>query len=263
MKLFSITLTISFLLFTGFMTEAQNNRIKNSNQIGWYNVFTTVKLSPKFGIHAEYQWRRTHIISAWQQSLLRVGINYTINPKVLCRIGYAWIETYPYGDYPINGQGKSFTEHRIYEMVQLSHKENIFEISHRFMLEQRFVGKYSQANLKKEDQYPLLNRIRYMCRVQVPLIHKEMTNKTPYIAFYDEIMIGFGKNVNANVFDQNRFAFLLGYRFNPIFRIEAGYLNQVVQLGRQVNNKNIFQYNNGIIINTYINMDVSKKNKSN
>ena len=251
--------TVIFLLFFSSKLLGQNNRLNTSNTIGWYNYFGTFKLSSKLGLHTEYQWRRTDVITSWQQSLLRVGLNYQLNPRVLFRVGYAWVETFPYGDIPINGLGRDFTEHRIFEMAQLSHKEGKVEFSHRFMLEQRFVGRYSSANVSKEDEFPFLNRMRYMIRLQVPLKGNEMKDKTPYIAIYDEILVGFGKNVNANVFDQNRIGILLGYRFNKNTRIEAGYLNQTLQFGRQINGQNVFQNNNGIILNTNFNFDLSKK----
>jgi hypothetical protein len=158
--------------------------------------------------------------------------------------------------------GRDFTEHRIFEMVQLGHKEGIVDFSHRFMLEQRFVGRYSSLAETTEDEFPLLNRIRYMIRVQVPLKGNEIKDKTPYLAFYDEIFIGFGKNVNVNVFDQNRIGILLGYRFNKNVRIEGGYLNQTVQLGRLINGQNVFQSNNGFILNTNLNFDLTKTNKA-
>lgn len=240
----------------------QNNRLNTNNNIGWYNYFGTFKVSNKFGFHTEYQWRRNNWISTWQQSLLRVGVNYNLNSNIIFRVGYGWIETYPYGDIPLNGLGRDFTEHRIFEMVQLSHKEGIAEFSHRFMLEQRFVGRYSSANATSEDEFPLTNRIRYMIRFQIPLKGKEIKDKTPYVASYDEVLIGFGKNVNANVFDQNRIGILLGYRFNKFFRIEGGYLNQTVQYGRQINGQNVFQYNNGLIINSNFNFDLTKKRPS-
>ena len=251
--------TVVFLLFFSSKLLGQNNRLNTSNTIGWYNYFGTFKLSSKLGLHTEYQWRRNDIITSWQQGLLRVGLNYQPNPRVLFRVGYAWAETFPYGDIPINGLGRDFTEHRIFEMAQLSHKEGKVEFSHRFMLEQRFVGRYSSANVSKEDEFPFLNRMRYMIRLQVPLKGNEMKDKTPYFAIYDEILVGFGKNVNANVFDQNRIGILLGYRFNKNIRIEAGYLNQTLQFGRQINGQNVFQNNNGIIINTNFNFDLSKK----
>jgi hypothetical protein len=98
-----------------------------------------------------------------------------------------------------------------------------------------------------------------MFRAQIPLKGKEIKDKTPYFAIYDEIFIGFGSNVNENIFDQNRVGIMLGYRFSPTIRIETGYLNQTLQLGREVNNRNVFQYNNGIILNANFNFDLTTK----
>jgi hypothetical protein len=261
MKRQGMIIFMVFLFISIQDTFGQNNRLITNNTIGWYNYLGTFNVSEKFGIHTEYQWRRNNTIKDWQQSLLRVGVNYNLNPSVLFRVGYAWIETFPYGEYPINGLGRDFTEHRIFEMVQLSHKEGIIDFSHRFMLEQRFVGTYSLARLSAEDEFPLLNRARYMVRLQIPLKGREMKDKTPYFAVYDEIFVGFGKNVNANVFDQNRIGILLGYRFNKNVRIEGGYLNQTLQFGRQINGKNVFQNNNGLILNANFNIDLTKKPK--
>lgn len=234
---------------------AQNNRLNTYENIGWYAYFGTFQFSKKLGLHTEYQWRRDNFITQWQQSLMRVGINYQLRPRVLLRIGYAWIETFPYGEIPINALGRDFTEHRAFQMIQLAHKEGIVDISHRFMLEQRFVGRYSTANIEKEDDFPLLHRMRYMVRLQAPLKGTEVKAKTPYLALYDEILIGFGSNVNANIFDQNRIGILLGYRINEAIRLEIGYLNQIVQFGRQINGQNVFQNNNGLIINTNFSFD--------
>jgi len=253
-----INLLLAILFISCQFSLAQNNRLTTSNTIGWYNYFGTFKLSEKTGIHTEYQWRRNDLISNWQQGLLRVGLNYNVTPRALFRVGYAWAETFPYGEYALNKFGREFTEHRIFEMVQLSHKEGIVDISHRFMLEQRFIGRYSSANETTEDEYPLSNRARYMVRLHVPFRGREIKDKTAYFAVYDEVLVGFGENVNANIFDQNRIGILLGYRFNKTLRIEGGYLNQTLQLGRLINGQNVYQYNNGFIINANFNIDLSK-----
>lgn len=241
--------------------SAQNTRLNDYNTIGWYNYFGTFKLSSKWSLHTEYQFRRADLITNWQQSLARVGVNYQIHPKVQLRLGYAWIETFPYGSVPLNAMGKDFTEHRLYQMMTVADKAGIVDMSHRFMLEQRWVGRYTNPSLTTEDEFPHLNRVRYMFRAQLPLGKKELKDKTPYLAMYDEIFIGFGKNVNENIFDQNRLALLFGYRFSPLLRLEAGYLNQIVQLGREVNSRNVFQYNNGLIVNANFNFDISRSTK--
>lgn len=255
----SLSFIFAFLFVDVF---AQNSRVNNYNTIGWYNGFGTIKLNNKFGVHTEYQFRRNNFIKDWQQSLLRVGINYQPSTNLFFRLGYAWIETFPYGDIPINAYGKDFTEHRIFEMVQLNHKEGCITFSHRYMLEQRLVGKYISIIDNKENEYPLLNRMRYMLRLQIPFKTKVVVSSPFYLAAYDEVFIGFGKNVTANVFDQNRIGILLGHKFNDIVKLEMGYLNQIIQLGRQVNNRNVFQYNNGLIFNAILNFNVRRARRN-
>jgi hypothetical protein len=251
---------ILFIVFTFFLKKAlaQNSRITDKNTIGWFNNFSTINFSSKWSGHMEYQWRRENIVKDRQQSLFRTGVNYRVNNKLTLRLGYAWIETFPYGDIPIQAAGKRFPEHRSFQMATITDNINGLDMSHRFMLEQRWVGRYTNAALSKPDDFLFLNRFRYMYRMQMAIGKKKIEDKTPYAAIYDEIFIGFGKNVNENVFDQNRLALLLGYRFNNKLRVEGGFLQQIVQLGRELNNRNVFQYNNGIIINSYFNFDLSK-----
>ncbi|MEJ7778096.1 MAG: DUF2490 domain-containing protein [Daejeonella sp.] len=232
---------------------AQNTRLKDKNGIGWYVLNAGLKLDDKWSLAGEFQWRRANLISDPQQNVFKAAINRVILPGLNIRAGYALAETYNYGAYPLNNLGKQFTEHRMYEMVALNNKIGIAENNHRFMLEQRWVGRYSNPSLAKEDEYVYTNRFRYMYRLQIPLKGREITDKTPYAAVYDEILIGFGKNVNENVFDQNRLGVLLGYRFSPKVRIEGGFLSQIAQLGREIDGRNVFQHNSGLIVSTNLN----------
>lgn len=242
--------TLLLLSFISLATFSQNTRIKDPNTIGWYACNASLKLDPKWSLVGEFQWRRDNAISDPQQDVYKIAINRLAAPGLNIRVGIALAETYNYGDIPVNGMGKQFTEYRAYEMIGLNNKMGIVENSHRVMLEQRWVGRYTDASLNKEDDYVYTNRFRYMYRVQVPLKGSEITDKTPYAAVYDEVLLGFGKNVGENVFDQNRFGLLLGYRFSPKVRLEGGFLSQIAQLGREVEGRNVFQYNNGLIVST-------------
>lgn len=253
---FKIIFAFFLFLTTLHYALAQNTRINENNNIGWYNFNATIKLDSKFGINSEYQWRRINYITDWQQSLIRFGANYQLNAQVQARAGYACIETFSYGTTPINSFGKDFTEHRTFEMITLNNKVSIADFSHRFILEQRWIGRFSNANLSQEDQYVFSNRFRYMFRMQLPLKGNSIIERTPYIAMFDELFIGFGENVNENIFDQNRFGLLLGYKFNNNIRLEAGYLNQTLQLGREINQRNVFQNNAGFLISTILNFDL-------
>ncbi|AQG82395.1 long-chain fatty acid transporter [Spirosoma montaniterrae] len=238
---------------------AQNTRLNDYNTIGWFTNTTTLRFSNRWSGHFEYQFRRDELVQKWQQSLLRTGINYHANDKLTLRLGYAWIETFPYGDYTIQAAGRQFPEHRLYQMATLNNPIGRVEISHRFMLEQRWFGRYLNADSPRPDETVYVNRLRYMFRAQMPIGKPKLEDKTPYVAAYDEILLGFGRNVGENVFDQNRLGLLLGYRFSPVFRLEGGFFQQIVQLPREIQNRNVFQYNNGIIVNTVVNMDLRKK----
>lgn len=248
-----ILILASLLSLLTISSLAQNTRITDPNTIGWLAYTGTIRLNQKWGLHTEIQLRRDRLASDPQQNLFRTGVNYTLNNKVGFRVGYALAETYNYGDIPLNNFGKQFTEHRIYQMATLNDKSGIFEFSHRFMLEQRWIGRYTNALLTKEDDFVYWNRMRYMFRTNIPLKGRTIADKTPYLAVYDEILIGFGKNVNENIFDQNRLAILLGYRLSAKARIEGGYLNQIAQLSREVNGRNVFQDNKGILLSTILN----------
>ncbi|MBL7936495.1 MAG: DUF2490 domain-containing protein [Bacteroidia bacterium] len=241
--------------FVGIATTltSQNTRINDFNSIGWYNLFMTKKINDKWSIHLEYQWRRTNFITDWQQSLLRTGINYKVNQKLLLRVGYGWIETFPYGNIPLQAAGKVFTEHRAFQALLLNDNLNSLEIQHRLMLEQRWTGRYLKPNITSEDDFVFVNRMRYMLRLQIPLGKKQLEDQTFYAAIYDEIFIQFGENVQENIFDQNRLSGLIGYRANKYFKLEAGYLYQAVLLGREIKGNNVVQKNNGLIINAYLN----------
>ncbi len=258
-------LVFSLLISLAVSSLAQNTRINDYNKVGWWAGFATLKLDNKWGIHTEYQWRRENFVTDLQQGLSRVGLNYQLTPRVQLRAGYAWIETFNYGDYPINALGRDFTEHRAFQMATLTDKPGRLEVSHRFMLEQRWIGRYTKPEVIREDEYFFVNRLRYMFRIQCPIMGETLDDKELYAVAYDEIFIGFGKNVNENVFDQNRIGFLLGYRFNKTIRIEGGFFNQILQLPREItlpdspNGRNVFQHNSGFIVNTLVNLDCSRK----
>lgn len=231
------------------LTHAQN-RIKDDNDIEWIGFFITPTISKKLSVHIEYQWRRTNWLQDWQQSLPRVGLTYKLNNQVSFQAGYAWIFTYPYGEPNITAVKTTFPEHRAYEQVVVTAPLGRSTLMHRLRLEQRWIGRFTSTESDAPDNFIYTNRLRYMPRIDVPL----SSDKKLYAATFDEIMINFGKNVGENVFDQNRFSVLLGYKFNPSVRIEGGWINQILQLAREVDNKNVFQHNNGIMLYTYINL---------
>jgi hypothetical protein len=242
-----ILLAVFFVL--PFLSKAQNDRIKDENSITWAQLFGTVKLSNKWDALFEYQWRRTDGFKYWQQSLLRTGIQHRINNQVSFAVGYAWIETFPYGDYPLASNG-TFPEHRIHEQVQLKNNFGKLTVNQRLRIEQRWVGRV-QANINRNiEDWIYSNRFRHLLRLQHPLLK----NNLLYGAVADELFISAGKNVGANVFDQNRIMLILGSKLSNQLSVEAGFINQTLFQGRRVNGNTIVQDNNGATLALIINL---------
>ena len=231
--------------------SAQNDRVNDFNYLNWVQTFNTISLNKKWSLHIEYQWRRDEGLKNWQQSLVRIGANYKLNDNITAHLGYGWIETFPYGDYPIASAG-TFPEHRIYEQFSFRQPVNKWTFTHRFRIEQRWLGRVKSGTDREIEDWVFLHRFRYQFRMQYPLWVKN--DKQLYTAAADEIFIGAGKNLGVNIFDQNRILFLLGYRFNKNISIEAGYFNQTLQQGRRINDKTIIQRNNGWMIGSFLNL---------
>ncbi len=235
---------------------SQQERLTDNNSIGWFVYTGTFKIKPKIAIHTEYQWRRIDGIKNWQQGLFRTGVNYALRKDVSINAGYAFAETFPYGDHPA---ANAFPEHRIFEQVIIKNPVGSIDLSHRFTLEQRFAGRVTMPNGIKNTEYFFLNRMRYRIRGEIPLHKKETPEKPWSIIAQEEVFIGWGKNMGANIFDQNRLAILLGYKLNQTIKFEAGYLSQVLQQSKRINDKAVFQYNNGFMLAAYLAFDFIKQ----
>jgi hypothetical protein len=226
-------------------------RLSDHNALGWYGLFNTVYLNKKVSVWLEYQWRRDNIITDWQQSLARGGVQFHFKNDVSAMLGYGYIVSFPIGDYPAGPY--HIPEHRIFEQLMWNGNVGRVWLNHRLRLEQRFVGKVDQkAPEQNVVDWLYMNRARYQVRATVPLNHPKMQDKTWYITPFEEILIGFGKNVNQNIFDQNRIGLLFGMQYNKSVKAEIGYFNQTVQQGALVGGKEVFQYNHGLMFNVFL-----------
>ena len=180
-------------------------------------------------------------------------MDYHYNSTISFTVGYASILSYKYGEQPINHE---ITENRIWEQVNLKAKYGRFDMQHRYRMEQRLIDNWSNSSgefIKGKDDYR--NRVRYRMMVNVPLSRKEMANNTLFLNVNDELFLGFGKGISKNILDQNRFITALGWRFNPNFNIQIGYLNQMVFKTDGVN----IERNHTLWLSTSYNIDFRKK----
>jgi Protein of unknown function (DUF2490) len=225
---------------------AQTERIKDHNTNGWYMYFGDHKFAEKWGVHAEVQLRRHNTIKDPQQLLIRTGINYDLTPSAMFTLGYGFIETHPYGDYPA---AATFPEQRLYQQLQLKGNLSRLGLAHRYRLEQRWIKQPDATD------YTYLNRARYMLKATLPLAGTSLEPKEFFLAAYDEVFVGFGENVKQNIFDQNRAYAALGYKISKTASLELGYLNQIVQKSNGV----VFEHNHTLQVSFFHNLDFSSR----
>ncbi|MFM2038992.1 MAG: hypothetical protein RL432_1931 [Bacteroidota bacterium] len=240
-----------FLLLFPFYVFTQKNI---STQVLAWTLYTgTHKVADRFTLMTEYQWRRSDGFQHWQQSLLRLGMEYTCYPKLSVMIGYAWIKTFPYGSQPVVHE---YDEHRIFEQVNVKDKVGRFEVQQRFRVEQRFLEQYvknASGTVMQVDPV-FRNRIRYRAMVMVPISQKDMSDNTLFLNLNNELFIGFGEGIAKNPLDQNRFIAALGWRFNSNANLQVGYLNQFVIKTNAID----MERNHSIWISMAYNVDFTK-----
>jgi len=209
------------LLLVSLLTAADPPRITDHNFNGWIMYFGDHQIKGKWGVHLEAQWRRAEGFNAWQQNFFRPAVNYDVKPWMQLALGYTYVKTFPYGEFPFR---QAFDEHRIYQQVILRHPKPFgrVRLQHRFRLEQRWLD--VQANVP-QGPLPHLNwrlqgRFRWFTRADIPI------NEKFYVGAYNELLIHLPPNLGPRKLDQNRAYVAIGRRFGANFRVEGGYMNQ-------------------------------------
>ncbi len=231
---------IIILLFVIGLSTISYSQKKVDNQFNsWWGYSGNHKITDKWSVHTLYSFRRNDFVKNWQQSLLRLGLNYKIKDNFIITSGYDWVETFPYGKQPISKQTK---EQRIFEQVILKNTVGIVKFKHRYKLEQRFSNKA-----------PVKSRFRYRLGFSIPLGKKE--SKLSFNVF-DEIFINLGVNVKGYYFNQNWIYSGFGYKLNEKSTLKLAYMNQSLMKGDFVH----VESNHTLQVGYSYNFDFSKTN---
>lgn len=200
------TVVILFLII-GFSGFSQESGFGN-----WWIYFGNKKISSKWNLHHEAQYRNYNAIGDLEQLLLRTGVGYNLsenNNNILLGYGYILSENY------ISDSTKNeVNEHRIYQQFITKQSFGRFSIAHRYRFEERFV----------EDDFRF--RFRYFLALKIALNHSSLIDKTWYLSGYNEIFLA----DESPKFDRNRLYGGVGYKLNSKVKFEVGYMNQFFEL---------------------------------
>ncbi len=200
---------LALLLFISIFSYAQKSDTGN-----WFIYFGNQSINKKWNWWNEVQYRNYNFAGDLQQLLIRTGVGYNLtenNNNVL--MGYGFIHSQNY--LPNEVDKSKNNEHRIYQ--QFITKQNFGRIflQHRYRIEERFLP----------DDFKM--RFRYFLSLNVPLNHNSMISKTVYASAYNELFL----NAESPVFDRDRLYGALGYVLDKNFRMELGFMAQILETG--------------------------------
>lgn len=242
--------------------SAQSPRLNDFNSLAWLVYVGDHKIADKWAIHTEAQLRRVNWFYAPQQELYRLGLVRKLGERVKVSGGYTFFQSHRYGAYP-ETPGQVEPEHRAYEDVTLKDQLGHLGLSQRIRLEQRWLGSRAASGEGPVQKWEYQNRIRYQLELQFPLQGPTIDDEELYLTGFDELFIGFGQNVNRNVFNQNRLAGGLGYQFTKNAQAELVYLYQVRAHGSvdPASGQPVVELNNGFRLNLVYNLDFTRSVK--
>ena len=209
--------SFALALLLSVYTVAQSNP---ENETGfWYAYGGSHKVSEKFTIKTQAQFRFFDMASDLQQLMLRTGINYKFNSTFSGYFGYAYFNT----DATFEATGGTASEHRIVEDLNINHKHANFGIAHRIRLEHRFF---------RADT-------RHWIRYQLGVNHPISERLSAYM--YDEVFLNF----KGNTYSQNWFGIGVKHKLSKKVSLQLGY--HAISLNGGANFNRIIA---GISINT-------------
>lgn len=229
MRLFIAALILFLMPLTALgQTTPEKSTVQQSTL--WFQGFSTIRLDKRWSVPLEVQVRRAHTGLIWQGLLVRGALMRDINKHVSVGGGYGHQISWRYGPF---SPTVKFGEHRVYEQVIFKNKFGTTDFDQRLRLEQRWIQRVDSARQVALDEHFYQNRIRYRAGISVPLRYVETaTGKTDeaetFLYLNDEVMFNFGKTVDRNDFDQNRFAVGIGQKLGKVI-MQTGYLHQYLK----------------------------------
>ncbi len=210
--------SVIFLIGYAQTALAQTNEFS-----GWAGWFHTQRLSKNWGFSFDAQFRSAHHADYLKNVLLRPNVNYYFGGNKSATLGYAYVSA---NGRNALGEKTLRHENRLFEQFIVTQKAGVnTAITHRFRLEQRFLG----STATQPDVFS--QRVRYFVRGVIPFNNEPVFTKGVFLGLQNEVFTNIQNKakVNNHFFDQNRAYMALGYRINKKVDIEAGYLNQYIK----------------------------------
>jgi len=192
----------SVLLLCMSHVISQNEQQPQDKLGAWYILASNSKLSDRFSVQLQTQFRFYELASELQQFKVRSGATFRVMPGLSLAAGYAYFRNdFSYlSDVP-----ESFDEHRIVEDILLDHNIGKAKVFHRARVENRFIVRDGETDVK--------HWYRQLAKFAYPI------NDNWTADVYNEIWINF----DAPVFAQDWLGGGVTYTFNELIKARVGF----------------------------------------
>jgi hypothetical protein len=185
----------------------------------WFGFFSKYQFNDKWAYHGEYHVRLRNGFHDMAQIYLRFGATYKVKQYFDVTAGFV----HPYYWAPHTNDpniDKVVPQYRLWQQGVLATPFNHIIVLHQLRTEQRWARNYV-----KGSPYDLTHRFRYKLTTYIPLNKPAFEERTLFLSLYEEIFIQAGKSIVFNHFEDNRIYAGLGYNFNEVWQVQAGYMN--------------------------------------
>lgn len=217
------TLCLLLLSLTTVRTYAQTETYGDNDV--WFLLLNKVTLSDHWSFLNETHLRRHQWLEQQEQFLIRPAFNYAFNEAVTATVGYTYILTGEYGEYPLP---VDVPENNVWEQITLSHKitEQV-SMSHRYRIEHRWIGDIRNDGMTAPeiDGTRFTQRFRYRLTANFPIVRTDEGTRL-YGHVFDELWVNLRDELHVRNFDRNWLYLGVGYRFSPDARLEVAFLDQ-------------------------------------
>jgi hypothetical protein len=188
-------LIILLALCSNLLTFGQNSSLSQNNQ-QWAQYYNQVSFKNKISLVSDFGFRSKNSFGEYAQYISRVGLAYQIYPEVQYTVGFAHL-----GCFTDNQLHK--IEVRPYQEVLWTQKKKNIGLMYRIRVEERFFQTLEEHRFV-ESTFNL--RFRYYLKLTVPIHSYDKEKGLQKISFNvgNELFLNAGKQVQNQVFDQNR-----------------------------------------------------------
>lgn len=187
----------------------------------WARYAQRLIFNDKWSVYGEIETRRFAAPDKQHQWLVpRLTLFYKTKNKIDFGLSNAlFLHTLPQNEFSAERLRPEIRPHQEMSLHQGLGKN---KITHRYIVEERFLHKTAQGALVSGWDFRL--RFRYRIQIQIPIVSED--KRIPvHLRLYDEIFINSSPEVVYNVFDHNRLYAGFSFTFSDQWSSEIGYIN--------------------------------------